>query len=151
MNNKYILVVDDDKAILMGFRAILEMAGYKTSAARNGKEAIDLAYEHFFHLALIDIKLPDMEGTELLKEFRNIAPEMKKVIITGYATLENAIESLNLDADGYLVKPVMPGRLLEVVAEKLREQEMEILHHEEIVMDLLKARRQDDYSLDRWA
>lgn len=151
MDNKYILIIDDEKAILSGFKAILEMTGYRISTAQDGGEAIDLACEHFFNLAIIDIKLPDMEGTELLREFQNINPQMKKIIVTGYACLENAIESINLGADGYLVKPVMPGKLLEVVAEKLSEQEMENEQHEEIVRDLLDARKREDYGLDKWA
>lgn len=151
MDNKYILIVDDEKAILRGFQAILEMAGYRVSTAGNGEEALNMACGRFYNLALIDIKLPDMEGTELLRELQHISPEMKKVMVTGYACLENAIESLNLGADGYLVKPVMPGRLLEIVAEKLMDQEMEIERHEEIVRDLLKVRRREDYDLDRWA
>jgi len=151
MNNKYILVVDDEKAILMGFKAVLEMTGYRVSTAQDGGDAIDLVCEHFFNLAIIDIKLPDMEGTELLKEFQTINPLMKKIIITGYASLENAIESLNLGADGYLLKPVMPGKLLEVVANKLYEQEMENEQNEEMVRDLLDARRREDYGLDKWA
>lgn len=151
MDNKYIMIVDDENAILMGFRAILEMTGYRVRTARDGGEAIDLACEHFFNLAIIDIKLPDMEGTELLREFQNINPQMKKIIVTGYACLENAIESLNLGADGYLVKPVMPGKLLEVVADKLSEQKIENEQHEEIVRDLLDARKREDYGLDKWA
>ncbi len=149
--NKYILIVDDEKAILTGFKAILEMTGYRVCTAKDGAEAIDLACERFFNLALIDIKLPDMEGTELLREFKNINSQMKKVVITGYASLENAIESLNLGADGYLVKPVMPGKLLEIVSDKLSEQEMENDLHEEIVRDLLEARGQHDFGLDKWA
>jgi DNA-binding NtrC family response regulator len=92
-----------------------------------------------------------MDGTELLREFQNINPEMKKVMVTGYACLDNAIESLNLGADGYLVKPVMPGKLLEVVADKISEQDMENEQHEEIVRDLLDARRREECGLDKWA
>ncbi len=151
MDNKHILIVDDERAILKGFQAILEMTGYRVSTAENGEEALDMACERFYNLALIDIKLPDMEGTDLLRELQHINPEMKKVMVTGYASLENAIESVNLGADGYLIKPVMPGVLLEVVAEKLRDQEAEEERHAELVRELLKANKREDYSRERWA
>lgn len=79
----------------------------------------------FYNLALIDIRLPDMEGTELLWGFQQLGLKTKKIVITGYSTEEYAINSLNLGADGYLKKPVMPGKLLEFVADKLAEQEAE--------------------------
>lgn len=151
MDNKHILIVDDERAILKGFQAILEMTGYRVSVAENGEEALDMACERFYNLALIDIKLPDMEGTELLRELNQINPEMKKVMVTGYASLENAIESVNLGAHGYLVKPVMPGILLEVVAEKLRDQEAEEERQAELVRELLKANKRGSYDRERWA
>lgn len=151
MDNKHILIVDDERAILKGFQAILEMTGYRVGIAENGEEALDMACERFYNLALIDIKLPDMEGTELLRELNQINPEMKKVMVTGYASMENAIESVNLGADGYLVKPVMPGVLLEVVAEKLRDQEAEEERQEELVRELLKAGRRNSFNMDKWA
>jgi DNA-binding NtrC family response regulator len=150
MDKKYILIVDDEKAILKGFRALLEMKEYRVVTAKDGREAVDKVSENFYNLAIIDIRLPDMDGTEVLREFRQINPEMKNIIITGYASLENAVESLNLGADGYLMKPVTPGKLLEIVSEKLREQEMENELHEELVKDLLETRRKGDLGLDRW-
>lgn len=86
MDTKFILIVDDDKTILEGFKAVLEMKGYKVSLAENGKEAIEKVRNNFFNLALIDIKLPDMEGTELLPEFRQINRWIKTIIVTGYST-----------------------------------------------------------------
>jgi DNA-binding NtrC family response regulator len=125
MAAKHILITDDDKVIVEGFKALLELKGYKVSTAENGREALEEARKNFFNLALIDIKLPDMEGTGLLQEFRQLNPQIKLIIITGYSTRENAIESLNLGADGYLEKPLTPNKLLAVVADKLAEQETE--------------------------
>jgi DNA-binding NtrC family response regulator len=81
-----------------------------------------------------------MEGTDLLLEFRQLKPAIKTVIITGYSTRENAINSLNLGANGYLEKPVMPGKLLAVVADKLSEQETENKLYEDTVNELLRSR-----------
>ena len=151
MDDKYILIVDDDEEIQESFSAILGMKGYRVNMAKDGREALQMVLNKYYHLALIDIKLPDMEGTELLAEFHEINPQMKKVIITGRATLDNAIESLNLKADGYLKKPVKPGELLGLVADKLMEQEMEIKDYEDTVSELINAKMQDDRGLDRYA
>jgi DNA-binding NtrC family response regulator len=74
-------------------------------------------------LALLDIKLPDMEGTELLAEMHKIKPHIMKIMVTGYASLDNAILSLNSGADAYIMKPVMPEKLIAVIEDKLKEQE----------------------------
>jgi DNA-binding NtrC family response regulator len=135
------LIIDDDRGILDGFKLLLERKGYLTDTAETGSEAIEKVRSKYFNLALIDIRLPDMDGTALLSEFRELNPEMKKIIITGFSTRENAIESLNLGANAYLEKPVTPGKLLEFVAAKLAEQEYEIKYHEDIVNNLLQARK----------
>lgn len=138
MAAKHILITDDDKVIVEGFKALLELKGYKVSTAENGREALEEARKNFYNLALIDIKLPDMEGTGLLQELRQLNPQIKLIIITGYSTRENAIESLNLGADGYLEKPLTPNKLLAVVADKLAEQETENELYENTVNDLLE-------------
>jgi two-component system, NtrC family, response regulator PilR len=140
MTTKQIIIVDDDKVILDGFKALLELNGYKVKAVENGKEALEEARRNFYNLALIDFKLPDIEGTGLLREFRLLNPQIKLIIVTGHSTRENAIESLNLGADGYLEKPLTPKRLLAVIADKLVEQEAENNLYEKTVNDLLGRR-----------
>lgn len=76
-------------------------------------------------MALLDLRLPDMEGTKLLTEMRMGTPRMRTIMITGYPTLETAIEALNLGADAYMIKPIEPRRLLNVIEKKLEEQEVE--------------------------
>jgi DNA-binding response OmpR family regulator len=141
MDKKRILIIDDDRSILDGFKMILERKGYLTDTAQTGIDAIEKVKSSYFNLAIIDIGLPDMDGTDLLTEFRQLNPEMKKIVITGLSTRENAILCLNLGADAYLEKPVMPGKLLEFVAAKLSEQEYEIAYHEDTVNRLLQSRR----------
>jgi len=137
---KRILIVDDDKDILESIKEILEADGYRLDTAENGCEAIEKAKNNFYNMALLDIKLPDMEGTELLTQLPATTPKMMKVIITGYPSQDNAIRSLNLGADAYLTKPIWPEKLLEVVENKLREQE-EIEEMSQAKMDeLIQAR-----------
>jgi DNA-binding response OmpR family regulator len=135
------LIIDDDRGFLDSFKLILERKGYLTDTAQTGVEAMDKVRSGYYNLALIDLKLPDIDGTALLSEFRQLNPEMKKIVITGLSTRETAIQCLNLGADAYLEKPVTPGKLLEFVAAKLAEQEYEIAYHEDTVNRLLQSRR----------
>jgi len=142
VEKKSILIVDDDKAILKSLRDILQSKGYIISTAETGREAIEKSEDKFYNLALLDIKLPDMEGTELLTKMHRTMPRMMKIMITGYPTLENAVKALNLGADTYIVKPVDPNNLLKVVEEKLKEQEEAEKMTEEKVAEWIKLRIQ---------
>lgn len=117
------MIVDDDAIIQESIKEILKLEGYSVDTADNGREALEKSSTHSYDLALLDIKLPDTEGTELLKAISEKSPEMVKIMITGYPTLQNAVESLNTGADAYIVKPVEPQRLLNIVKEKLMERE----------------------------
>jgi DNA-binding NtrC family response regulator len=119
---KRILIVDDDKAILASLKKILELKGYDVDAAETGREAIEKSKLQVFNLALLDIKLPDMEGTDLLVKMHRREPRMMKIMVTGYPSLGNAVASVNMGADAYVMKPVNPKDLLKVVEDKLREQ-----------------------------
>lgn len=123
MEAKSILVVDDDKYILSTFKAILEMkGGYSVHTAESGKEALEKFENNNYNLAILDIKLPDTEGTELLAKMHKARPQMMNVMVTGFASLDNAALSLNLGANAFLMKPVTPDKLISVIEDKLREQ-----------------------------
>lgn len=118
-----ILIVDDDETIQTVLQEILQLEGYAVETAACGKEAIEKSEASFFNLSLVDIKLPDMEGTELITELNKTNPQMIKIIITGFPSFDNAVKSLNLGADAYVMKPVNSKDLLELVAEKLQKQQ----------------------------
>ncbi len=117
-----ILIVEDDTNIRETLKTILQQKGYNTETAKNGHEAIQKSKDKFFNLALLDIKLPDMEGTKLLTTMHENTPKMMKIMITGYPSLENAVEALNLGADAYIIKPFKPQELLALIEEKLEKQ-----------------------------
>ena len=123
VNTKSILIVDDDETILAVLKEILELDGYTVETAATGKEAVEKSENIFFNLSMLDIKLPDMEGTELIIKLHKENPQMIKIIITGFPSFDNAVKSLNLGADAYIMKPVNSKELLELVGEKIREQQ----------------------------
>jgi DNA-binding NtrC family response regulator len=119
-----ILVIDDDESIRRTTAAILRNEGYVVDTAENGKEAIRRSNADVYSVALIDFRLPDMEGTELLTALRETTPKTVKIMVTGYPTVQNAIECVNKHADGYFVKPVNYDKLLNTI-KKLIQKEQE--------------------------
>jgi DNA-binding response OmpR family regulator len=93
-------------------QTILEDEGYVVDLATTGNEAIEMAQKTAYNVALLDIRLPDMEGVELLKLMKNNVPKTRKIMITGYPSMQNAISALNKKADVYLVKPVDVEKLV---------------------------------------
>jgi len=120
MSRKSILVIDDDKSILRTFTRILQKAGYETDVAETGKEALDKAGTRNYDLALVDVRLPDMDGTDLLIKMKDAMAKTVKIMITGFPSLETGVRALDEGADAYLVKPVKPDELLALIEEKLK-------------------------------
>lgn len=123
METRTILVVDDDKSILRTFTCILQKNGYKIDTAETGKEAREKALKKHYDLALVDIRLPDMEGTDLLAKMKEQMKSTIKIMITGFPSLESGVKALDEGADAYLVKPVKPEELLMLIKEKLKSYE----------------------------
>jgi len=143
MEKKRILVVDDEKAVLESFREILELKGYSVDTAENGQEAIKKSKASFYNLALLDIRLPDMEGIELLAKMKETTPKMVKIMVTGYPSLQNAIEAVNKGADSYIVKPANMDELLNKVKEHLQKQEEAQKYSEEKVKEYIETRARE--------
>ena len=122
-NEKCILIVDDDKNILESLQSILKSNDYIVETAQNGEEAIAKFETKNFNLVLLDIKLPDVNGTELLNRMHRDSPKTMFIMITGFPSLDNAVKSLNRGADAYIMKPINPAELIKIIQEKLNEQE----------------------------
>jgi DNA-binding NtrC family response regulator len=135
-----ILVVDDDESIRKVLATILEEEGYTVDTAKNGKEAVTKSRKNVHNLALIDIRLPDIEGTKLLAKLKDTTPKMRKIIITGYPSIQNAIEALNKGADAYILKPFDLDRVLATIKEQLKEQREEKKYSQEKVTEFIETR-----------
>jgi DNA-binding NtrC family response regulator len=137
-----VLLVDDDPDICKTLSLILEGEGYNVDVANSGAEAIEKSKEKVYNVALLDIVLPDMTGTELLKKLHETTPKMVKIMVTGYPNLQNAVEALNYNADAYLIKPVNCEKLLKVIEEKLEKQREEEAITAEKIAAFVKTRTQ---------
>ena len=135
-----ILIVDDDESIREVLTSILTDEGYIVDAVDTGEEAIKATHEKFYNLVLIDIRLPDIEGTKLLTELKDTVPKMRKIIITGYPTLQNAIEAVNKGADAYIVKPINMDEALKTIREQLQKQAEEKKYSEQKMVEFIETR-----------
>ena len=118
-----VLVVDDERDIRDGCERILVRKGCTVSKASNGQEALDLFAESPFDIVLLDLKMPGLDGMEVLLRMRESQPDALVIIITGYATVETAIEAMKRGAYDFIPKPFKPDQLRIVVnraAEKKR-------------------------------
>ncbi len=114
-----ILIIDDDKTILRAFSRIFQHKGYKVTVAEKGAEAIEKISGSRFDVALVDFRLPDMEGTELLPVIDKASPNTVKIMLSGNGLNEVA------GADALLGKPINPESLLSVIESKLRDRDLE--------------------------
>ena len=121
-----ILIVDDDTNLLESNTQLPRAVGYSVDTARTCGEALDKLAERYYILLLIDMILPDLDGIQLIKRIDDTDPKMRKVILTGYPSIENAIQSLNIGVDAYLIKPVDPENLLKTIADQLEKHDAEM-------------------------
>jgi len=135
-----ILIVDDDEAIIETMKAILEDEGYIVDTALTGGEAIKKTQNEAFNIVLLDIRLPDIEGVEVLKLLKDTVPRTRKIMITGYPSMQNAIDALNKNADAYLIKPINIESFLETVRIQLRKQNNEKEFNEQKVAEFIESR-----------
>ncbi len=139
---KRILIVDDDEDVLKTISSYLTFEGYDVDVAHTGQEALEKSQTHFFNVALLDIRLPDMEGTELLTKMRETRPRMVKIMLTGYPGLDNSVKSINGGAHGYLVKPVDPREISKMIKEKIQEQEKAYTMDQDEIVKYIQSRAQ---------
>jgi DNA-binding NtrC family response regulator len=115
-----ILIVDDDRAILKVFTRLFEKRGYTVTAVETGAEALLQIEKNCFDAALIDVRLPDMGGTEILPVLQKVSPKTVRIVFTGSPDLGGAGSSGPKDVDAFLVKPVNPDVLLSILNKKLK-------------------------------
>jgi len=110
-----ILVVDDEEAIRKGCQRILGDCGYEVETAATGKEGLERTTCGYYDCALIDLKMPDLHGMELVRSVRRNRSHMPVLIITGYGTVDTAAEAVRLGVSDYICKPFTPRQIVEAV------------------------------------
>src|SRR5690348_7659976 len=103
-----ILIVDDETVVRDSLSRLFEDEGYTVRSAASAKEALDGLEPGAYDLALLDIRMPGMDGMQLQDKLRQVDSELMVVIMTGYASVETAVQALKLGAWDYVVKPIDP-------------------------------------------
>jgi len=119
VNNGNILVVDDEPVVIKSCETILKAEGYHVESATNGKEAITTLRQKDYDLVITDLKMPEVDGIELIKWLRSSKPETGIVVITGYPSQETIKDTLDMGIIDYLPKPFTPSILLDVTAKAM--------------------------------
>ncbi len=119
-----IILIDDEEALRNAVKRILQGEGYHVETAANGTDGISLATAKDFDLAVIDLKMPDINGIEVLREIRKKRPYTICFIATAYASYETAIEATKLGADGYILKPFSPEELIQQLSKGIEKRKL---------------------------
>ena len=114
---KKILVIDDEAIVRTSCERSLGTEGYEIKMASSGKEGLAFLEKEPFGLVLLDLKMPDMDGVEVLNKINERWPDTKVIMITGYSTVETAVQALRLGAYNFIEKPFTPDTLITAVKE----------------------------------
>ena len=124
-----ILAVDDEPVILDSFRKILVLAGFSVDTVENGPEALTLLRAHDYDFLFTDMKMPEMDGVEVVKAAKHLRPDMDVVVITGYGTIETAVETMQFGAVDYVQKPFTEDELVAMAQQLLIKREARLEAH----------------------
>ena len=133
-----ILIVDDDESTRRSLELIFRKKGYEIETAVSGQEALERSQERYFNAALLDIKLPDMEGLDLLSPLKRMHPDMVLMIATAYGSLNNVMKALNEGVTAYIIKPLNMDEVLSKLRKGLKSQRLAMEN-----VRLLKVRKQE--------
>ncbi len=116
---KSILVVDDEPIVRESIRDWLQDAGYRVATAETGEQALEMVGKNDYGVLVIDVRLPGMTGIKVLEEVKAIKPQIKSIVITAYPTAEIADEAKKLGAVDYLIKPIAPDDLEQLIRDTM--------------------------------
>jgi len=135
------MVVDDEAAVRMALKKVLEKDGYDVILAENGRAAVNLIKDCYqaADIVISDFKMPGLDGLETLTEIGKINPEITRIMLTGYATLDRAIDSVNIGIDGFLTKPFDNNELRAKVREFNMKRRLKQFVSEQVLSELQKA------------
>ncbi len=121
-----VLVIDDEAVIREGLRQTLRLDGYQVELAPNGKVGLEKLQKIDFQAVISDLKMPTMHGIDVLKTIRILQPNVPVIIITGYATIDSAVEAMKNGAFDFLTKPFVPEQIIEKIRAAVKQKELSL-------------------------
>jgi DNA-binding NtrC family response regulator len=152
MEKKKALVIDDEQIVLESVSALLTDEGFEVDVSLDGRQGLDWAIERNYDVVLTDIRMPDIGGMKVLRDVKRINPTLPVIMITGYASIESAVQAMKLGAAEYIEKPFEPEQLLDAVSRALgiskEAEEQGLIHREEVAKVLGRAESDDDFFMN---
>jgi DNA-binding NtrC family response regulator len=151
MQKGKVLVIDDEDIVLKSVNKILSEENYEVDVSSSGRQGIDRAIERSYDVVLSDIRMPDIGGMRVLRDIKRAKPSLAVIMITGYASVQSAVQAMKLGAADYLEKPFTPDQLLKAVASALDVavtqpvEEQAVIHKEEVVKVLERAATDSEF------
>lgn len=141
-----VLVVDDEPTVTKSCRRILAEEGYEVLTTESGRDGMNRAFAQEFDLVLTDLKMPDLDGMELVRALRHKRPQTAVVVITGYGTVRSAVEATKLGVSDYIEKPFVPAQIVEAADRALLSEESQpgVRVEAELVKEVLRLASTDD-------
>jgi len=149
--SKKILIIDDEQIVLDSIKRILSKEPYSLELTTKSTEGLELALNGAYDLVLTDIKMPEISGMRILRDIKRNKPKTPVVILTGYATVQSAVNAMKLGASDYLEKPFTPDTLLKTIEKitngtaDIKVEPQEMLHHDEVLKVLERADKDNDF------
>ena len=146
-----ILCVDDEEVILGSFRKILVLDGYSVDTVETGQEALGLIQKHHYDFLFTDLKMPLMDGVEVTKSVKHLRPDIDVIIITGYASVETAVETMKYGALDYVQKPFTEDELIAFVKKSLIKRQDKIQKQLKPKVHITNVPASDDFTQGEFA
>jgi len=149
MEKKKVIVIDDEQIVLDSVSAMLTDEDYEVDTSLKSREGLDWAIERPYDIVLTDIRMPDIGGLRVLRDVKRVKPSLPVVIITGYATVQLAVQATKLGASEIVEKPFEPEELLKAISNALGStkevDEQALIHKEEMNKVLERAESDDEF------
>jgi len=152
MDKKRVLIIDDEQVVLDSVDKILTSYGYDISTTSKAGIGVRRATNEPFHIVLTDIRMPDMDGLTVLRDIKRVKPTLPVLIITGYATVDSAIQAMKLGAVNYIEKPFTPEELVRAVvsamdsSSSILQEEQTIIHIKEMLEVVKKGAKDPKFA-----
>lgn len=140
-NGSHILVVDDEPLVRRSLSELLTLSGYTVSTANNGREALECLKDYNTDIIITDIKMPEVDGMQLLRRVKEANPNIAVIMITGYGSIENAIDAIKEGAYDYITKPIVDSEI-KIVIERLLKQRRLQEENERLKQQLLISQKE---------
>ncbi|MBW2310518.1 MAG: response regulator [Deltaproteobacteria bacterium] len=149
MEKSKALVIDDEQIVLDSVSTLLRDEGFDVDVSLSGREGLDWAIERKYDVILTDIRMPDIGGMRVLRDVKRIHQSLPVIMITGYASVDSAVQAMKLGAADYIEKPFEPEQLIDSVNRALgvspETEEQGLIHKDEVAKVLERAEADDDF------